>query len=73
MSAEAKEYSEQGKVSIRGCRRDANKELDSAEKDHEVSEDDHRSAKSNVDDLSKKFEKLIHDKLEEKSKEVLKF
>ena len=64
---------EQGKVAVRGCRRDANKALDTAKKDSELSEDELKDAKTNVDDLAKKYEKIIDDKLAEKSEEVLKF
>ena len=71
--AEAKEMSEQCKVAVRGNSRDANKNLESAKKDHDLSEDDLRNAKTSVDDLAKKYEKIIDDKLEHKSSEVLKF
>ena len=69
--AEAKEFAEQGKVAVRGVRRDANKELDAAKSD--LSEDELKKAKSDVDDIAKKYEKIIDEKLREKSDDVLKF
>jgi len=71
--AEAKEMAEQAKVAIRGYRRDSNKSLESAKKDHDLSEDDLRSSKSDVDDLSKKYEKEIDKLFNIKSADILKF
>jgi ribosome recycling factor len=71
--AEAKEMSEQGKVAVRGVRRDGNKGLDGLKKDSDLSEDELKTAKSSVDDLLKKYEKEIDEKLATKSAEILKF
>ncbi len=54
-----KELAEESRISIRSVRRDANKHLETAEKDKLISEDDCKSAKEDVQELTKKFENQV--------------
>lgn len=56
MVARIKELAEEAKISIRSIRRDANKIIDQAEKDKELSEDDRDRLKEEVQELTKKYE-----------------
>ena len=47
---------EDAKISIRNVRRDGNKAADQEQKDKLMTEDDRDSAKSKIQDLTKKFE-----------------
>ncbi|MFO0012599.1 MAG: ribosome recycling factor [Planctomycetota bacterium] len=57
--ARIKELSEEARISIRNVRRDANKALETAEKDKTISEDDRDKAKEEVQELTKKFEESV--------------
>ncbi|MBX3420411.1 MAG: ribosome recycling factor [Pirellulaceae bacterium] len=54
--ARIKELSEEAKISIRSIRRDANKLIETAEKDKQIGEDDCQRLKDEVQELTKKFE-----------------
>src|SRR5437868_87447 len=56
MVARIKELTEEAKVSIRNVRRDANKAADVAEKDKELSEDECKKVKEEIQDLTKRYE-----------------
>ncbi|MCA9183340.1 MAG: ribosome recycling factor [Planctomycetales bacterium] len=56
MVARIKELAEEAKISVRSIRRDANKIIDQAEKDKELSEDDRDRLKEEVQELTKKYE-----------------
>lgn len=56
MVARIKELAEEAKISIRNIRRDANKAIEAAEKDKEISEDDRDRLKEDVQELTKKYE-----------------
>ena len=56
MVARIKELAEEAKISIRSIRRDANKVIDTAEKNKEISEDDRDRLKDEVQELTKKYE-----------------
>ena len=62
---------EEAKVSIRNIRRDANKAADQAEKAKEVSEDERDDIKSEVQELTKKYEAVATDHSKAREKEVL--
>lgn len=68
---QAKQTGEQGKVSIRNVRRDANKQLEKQEKDKEITEDDLQLGKKQIDDLTKKYTDEIDKAIAQKSDEVL--
>ncbi len=54
-----KELSEEAKISIRNVRREGNKAADQAEKDKRVSEDERDDVKSEIQDLTKKYESQV--------------
>lgn len=56
MVARIKELAEESKIAIRAIRRDANKDLDTAEKDKVIGEDDRDAMKEQVQELTKKYE-----------------
>ncbi len=67
-----KQMAEQAKVAVRNARRDANKHIDQAGKDkaNPVSEDAVESAKEDVQELLKKYEKQVDEAIEAKVKEI---
>ncbi len=67
-----KQISEQSKVTIRNARRDANKQIDQAAKDKtsHISEDDVERAKTEIQDVLKKYEKQVDELVEGKIKEI---
>lgn len=73
MLGSVKQMGEQAKVTMRNARRDANKHVDQAGKDKtlHLSEDVVESAKKEVQELLKQYEKKVDDLLEAKSKELM--
>lgn len=67
---QVKKMAEAQKVSVRNLRRDANKEIESAEKDKRLSEDDAKSFKERIQKLIKKCEDEIDDVIKAKTKEI---
>ena len=66
-----KKNSEDAKVSCRNIRRDANKVVETAEKDKVITEDDRDKVKAKIQDLLKTYEYRIDDLADKKSKEVM--
>jgi ribosome recycling factor len=66
-----KELAEEARISIRSIRRDANKAVETAEKDKAISEDDSTSAKEEVQELTKKFENMVGDLAKARESEVM--
>lgn len=66
-----KKYCEEGRISIRNVRRDANEEVKKMEKDHEISEDNSRDAHDEIQKLTDKYIKQIDDMLGHKEHELL--
>ena len=58
------------RIAIRNARRDANKQIDSEKKSGELTEDDAKKCKDNIQQLTKKHEELIDAALAAKTKEV---
>ena len=56
MVARIKELAEEAKIAVRAIRRDANKAIETAEKDKKISEDDRDKLKEDVQELTKKYE-----------------
>ncbi|MCA9194885.1 MAG: ribosome recycling factor [Planctomycetales bacterium] len=56
MVARIKELAEEAKIAIRSIRRDANKLIETAEKDKEIGEDDRDKLKEDIQELTKKYE-----------------
>lgn len=66
-----KKFAEEGKVSVRNARRDANDALKKAEKDKAITEDDKKRGEDEVQKLTDQFVKNIDDLLAKKEKELL--
>lgn len=56
MVARIKELAEESKIAVRAIRRDANKAIETAEKDKLIGEDDRDKLKEEVQELTKKYE-----------------
>lgn len=67
----AKERSENARIAIRNVRRDANKEADALTKSSEISEDEQKRLKSEIDDLTKKYTGLVDTGLKDKTTELM--
>ncbi len=67
-----RQMGEQGKVTLRNARRDANKQIDQAGKDKtlHISEDQVEDAKKEIQDLLKKYETGVDDLVNQKVKEI---
>lgn len=66
-----KKNAEDQKVSCRNIRRDANKLIETAEKDKAITEDDRDTAKTKIQELLKNYEAYIDSVGDKKSKEVM--
>ena len=71
MVARIKELCEEAKVSIRSIRRDANKAVDTAEKDKAISEDDRDKLKEDIQELTKKYETEATDVAKARENDVM--
>jgi ribosome recycling factor len=71
MVARTKELSEEAKVAVRNVRRDGNKHADQAEKDGELSEDDAKGLKDEIQELTKKYENSANELAKAKEAEVM--
>jgi ribosome recycling factor len=71
MVSRIKELTEEAKISIRNIRRDANKAADVEEKDKVLTEDDVKSVKEEVQELTKKFENTAAEMAKVREGEVM--
>ena len=73
LSQQAKKMGEDAKVSCRNVRRDANKHADQLGKDksEHMSEDEIKTLKEEIQELLKKYENEINEKVEHKSAEIM--
>ena len=62
---------EEGRISIRNLRREANEELKILEKDHDISEDNLKRALDNIQELTDEFISKLNTIQESKEKEIL--
>jgi ribosome recycling factor len=69
--ARIKELAEETRVSIRNVRRDANKALETAEKEKLISEDDRDKAKEEVQELTKKYENSVGELAKSREADVM--
>jgi ribosome recycling factor len=69
--ARIKELTEESKVSIRNVRRDGNKAADQEEKDKLLSEDDCKSLKDQIQELTKQYENTASDMAKARESEVM--
>ena len=68
---QVKDLAEKAKISIRNVRRDSNRQADQLEKNSEISEDDCKSLKDEIQELTKKFEEKVNESFDKKQKEIL--
>ena len=66
----AHKYAEQGRVAVRNVRRDGMEALKKAEKEHKISQDEHRHKSDDVQKLTDRFVKQVDDMLTTKEKEI---
>lgn len=66
------DMAEDARVSVRNIRRDANKKLENEEKASNISEDECRRAKEQVQELTNEHEATVDELLESKSNEIMK-
>lgn len=66
-----KEKAEAAKVSVRNVRRDANKHGEQADKDGDITEDEHRKLKDDIQELTKGHEEKIDSVLKQKIDELM--
>jgi ribosome recycling factor len=66
-----KVMAEEGRVKVRGIRREANDKLKVMEKDKKLSEDDSRKTQTEVQKLTDKYVEAIDNILENKQKEIM--
>ncbi len=62
---------EEGRVSIRNVRRDANDQIKKGEKEHEISEDNSKRAMDNVQEMTDKFIVQIDEIAKNKEEEIM--
>ena len=70
-AAKAKDFGEEGRVSLRNIRRDANKEADAHKKAGDVTEDGHKDLLDEIQKVLKGFEGKVGEVLDKKTKEIL--
>jgi ribosome recycling factor len=67
---QVKQMAETQRVAIRNIRRDANKQLDTEEKDSVITEDDAKQGKEKIQEMTDKYIRLIDESLANKIKEI---
>src|ERR1044072_6401845 len=68
---QCKQFAEGSKVSVRNSRRESNKILDTEEKGGVVSEDEAKSGKEQIQELTKQYEAKVDELIEKKKQEIL--
>ncbi|MBD5772254.1 ribosome recycling factor [Marinomonas colpomeniae] len=68
---QAKSEAENGRISIRNIRRDANGSLKDLVKEKEISEDDDRRGQDQVQKITDKYVSLVEDRLAAKEKDLM--
>ena len=66
-----KNLAEEGRVAVRGARRDARKVLETAEKDHDISKDDLERAEKDLDKMTQEHVDIIDKAAIRKEQEVM--
>jgi ribosome recycling factor len=69
--AQCKGFSEHAKINIRSARRDANKSIETEEKDGDITEDEAKRGKEQVQELTKTYETKVDDLIEKKRAEIM--
>ena len=65
-----KKMAEAARISIRNARRDGNKEADKEQKSSELTEDEAKKGKDDIQKLTDKHEKIVTETLDTKTKEI---
>lgn len=73
LANQVRDLGEEAKIAIRNIRRDANKEIDKAEKDKAVSEDEAHSMKEEIQTATKDNEAKVDEIVEKKTQDILTF
>jgi len=68
---QCKTHSETAKVQVRNARRDANKSIETEQKAGDISEDDAKKGKEQVQELTKSYETKMDEVIEHKRKEIM--
>jgi ribosome recycling factor len=68
---QAKGFSEQSKIAIRNARRDANKHIETQEKEGEITEDEVTAGKEQVQELTKRYETKVDELISRKQNEIM--
>jgi len=71
LAGACKQFAEQGKISIRAARRDANKILDTEQKGSVLTEDEAEKGKEQVQELTKTYEGKLDELIEKKRAEIM--
>ena len=66
-----KELAEEARVAIRNIRRDGNKQADLEQADKVLTEDEVKTCKEEVQNLTKKFEAKVNELADRKSAEIM--
>ncbi len=70
LANQVKQMAEQGRISIRNIRREANKHIDQEQKDKNASEDEATKGKDEIQKLTKKYEDKVGELLKGKLSEI---
>jgi ribosome recycling factor len=71
LAGQAKQHSETTKIALRNSRRDANKILETEEKGGVLTEDDAKSGKEQINELTKTYEAKADELIEKKKNEIM--
>ena len=71
MVARVRELAEEARIALRNIRRDGNKMADQAEEDKELSEDDCKRLKEQIQELTKEYENQVNEAAKLREKEVM--
>jgi ribosome recycling factor len=71
LSHHVKQLAEETKVAVRNVRRDANKQVETEEKDSFVTEDEAFKTKEEIQELTRKYEATVDDHVKKKVEEIM--
>jgi ribosome recycling factor len=71
LAGQTKGFAEHAKIGIRNARRDANKVLDTEQKGGLMTEDEAKSAKEQVQELTKQYEAKVDELIEKKRQDIM--
>lgn len=64
-------FAEDSRISIRNIRRDANKHAETSEKDKIISEDQMKTTKDEIQELTKKYEGTVNEQAKQKEQDIM--